>query len=99
MRNFGTEQRLEMHGGVESGGPNGPMLYAYLSRGYSYYFGDEFDIWFVSDPFRRNVVTVNGILKQKPITLQQQALADALLSELSKFSRKPSGPDEDPTCG
>jgi hypothetical protein len=98
MRTFGVEHGLEMHGGIENDSPDGPTLNAYLAQGYSYYFGDEFDIWFVSDPFRKNVVTVNGVLKHKPITRQQQALSDGLLSDLSTFTRRASGPEGNPTC-
>ena len=75
MRTFGTKHHLEMHGGIDSDGPQGPMLNAYLAQGYSYYFGDDFDLWFVSDPFRKDVVTLGGVLKRKPITAEQQALA------------------------
>lgn len=48
MRTFGAEHHLEMHGGIENDNPHGPMLNAYLAQGYSYYFGDDFDLWFVS---------------------------------------------------
>lgn len=98
MRTFGVEHHLEMHGGIDNDGPRAPMLNAYLAQGYSYYFGDDFDIWFVSDPFRKNVVTVGGVLKRKPITREQQALADGLLSELSTFAKTARGPEDNPTC-
>ena len=98
MRNFGAEHHLEMHGGIDTDAPNGPMLNAYLAQGYSYYFGDDFDLWFVSDPFRKNVVTLGGVLKRKPITAEQEALANALLSHLSGFTRRAKGPSDNPSC-
>jgi hypothetical protein len=98
MKVFGAEHHLQFHGGIENENPHGPILNAYLAQGYSYYFGDDFDLWFVSDPFRKNVVTLGGVLKRKPITPEQQALAAGLLSELSSFTTKASGPIDNPTC-
>jgi hypothetical protein len=98
MRTFGAEHHLGMHGGIENDTPHGPMLNAYLAQGYSYYFGDHLDLWFVSDPYRKNVVTLGGVLKRKPITPEQDALAAALLSELSGFTRRASGPSDNPSC-
>lgn len=97
MRAFGAQHGLEMHGGIDDS-PLGPMLNVYLAQGYSYYFGDDFDLWFVSDVSDTNVVYLNGVLKRKPITPEQQALAAALLSHLSTFTRRAVGPSDDPTC-
>jgi hypothetical protein len=98
MKAFGAEHHLEFHGGIENDSPDGPILNVYLAQGYSYYFGDDFDIWFVSNPFRNNLVTVGGIVKHKPITPKQQALATGLLSEVSSFTRPASGSPDNPTC-
>lgn len=98
MSTFGSERHLEMHGGIESDDPEGPILNAYLAQGYSYYFGDDFDLWFVSDPFRKDVVTLGGVLKRKPITPEQQALARDLLSDLSGFTKRATGPNDNSSC-
>ena len=99
MKRFGIQHALEMHGGIETNTPdNRPLLNAYLAEGYSYYFGDNFDLWFTSDPFRKDVIGLGGVLKEQPITNDQQALANALLSAVGDFTTKASGSDDDPTC-
>ncbi len=95
MRKFGAQHGLELHGGD---GATGARLNVYLAQGYSYYFGDDFDLWFVDGPFRKDVVGLDGVLKRKPITPEQQALAKALMAEVDKFSRKATGPSDNPSC-
>ncbi len=64
MKKYGIDHDLEFHGGIEKNTPDGrPQFNAYLAQGYSYYFGDDFDLWFTSDPFREDVVTLGGIVK------------------------------------
>ena len=99
LKRFGTEHRLEMHGGIANDTPHSRMLNAYLAQGYSYWFGDDFDLWFVSGVSDKEPVSFSGVLKRQPITREQQALAAELLSRLSKFTRSASGPANNATCG
>ncbi|MGI8841625.1 MAG: hypothetical protein ACR2F8_12715 [Caulobacteraceae bacterium] len=99
MADFGTIHHLELHGGIEKNGPNGRhMLNAYLAQGYNFYFGDDLDLWFVSDPFRPRVIALGVILKRKPITPEQMALANGLIVQLHDFSSAASGPETDRHC-
>lgn len=99
MRQFATTRRLEFHGGIDTAAPNGrPQINAYVADGYSYFFGDEFDLWFVSDPFRSNVIYLNGVVKRKPVTPEQNRLAEALLSDIQSISLAARGPSSDPDC-
>ncbi len=89
----------ELHGGVDTDGPNGrPLFNAYVAQGYSYYFGDDFDLWFTSDPFRPGVLSLGGVLKRKPITAKQSALARALLSDIRDLTTAAIGSKADPKC-
>ena len=64
MKKFGASHGLELHGGIDEVTPDGrAQLNAYLAQGYSYYIGDDFDLWFTSDPFRDDVVILGGIVK------------------------------------
>ena len=55
---------MELHGGIEKD-PNGkPLFNAYIARGYSYWFGDDLDLWIVSNPFEEGDMTLNGISKK-----------------------------------
>ena len=99
MRKFAAIHGLEFHGGVDNYTPDHrPQINAYIAKGYSYYFGDDFDLWFVRDPFRENVVTLSGILKRKPITPEQTMLAAALLRGIAGVARLASGPSDNPSC-
>ena len=99
LKQFGSKHGMEMHGGVDIDTPDGrPMLNVYLAQGYSYYFGDDFDIWLAGDPFRQDRVDVNGIVKNKSSIPGQQALAAALLSDIRKFSIVPKDIDSDHPC-
>ena len=99
MKKYGNDHGLEFHGGIDTITPDGrPLLNAYLAQGYSYYFGDDFDMWFVSDPFRVDVVTLGGIVKKQPISLDQQRLADGILAYIADISSPARGPMENPNC-
>jgi hypothetical protein len=99
LKNFGSLHRMEMHGGIDTNTPNAqPMINVYLAQGYSYYFGDDFDIWFAGDPFGKDRIDVNGVVKRKPITREQQALATALLSEIREISVAPNNLNSDHPC-
>jgi hypothetical protein len=99
LKRFGLSHNLSVHGGIDPSGPNGATMFnVYLSQGYSFYFGDDFDLWFTSDPFRPGVLYLNGVLKRKPITAEQSALAMSLLSEVAGLTTAASGPQENPRC-
>ena len=63
MKKFGASHGLELHGGIDEVTPDGrAQLNAYLAQGYSYYIGDDFDLWFTSDPFRDDVVDRKSVV-------------------------------------
>lgn len=80
MREFGAKHGLELHGGVETH-PDGKRLFnAYLARGYSYWWGDDLDLWVTSNPYVERRMTLNGI-SRKPWTFSDYLLANELLAK------------------
>ena len=100
IRRFGASHGLGYHGGIDEATPDGrPEFNAYLAQGYSYLFGDDFDLWFTSDPFRPNVVGLGGIVKNEPITPAQKRLAKDMLGYIADITVPANGPLDDPNCG
>jgi hypothetical protein len=99
MKEFGASRGLEFHGGVDEATPDGkPQFNAYLAQGYSYFFGDDFDLWFTSDPFRADVVTLGGIVKNQPINTRQKQLADDILFHIKDITSSATGSSDNPNC-
>jgi hypothetical protein len=78
MKRFAVAQGLEFHGGIETGPNRKPLFNAYVARGYSYWFGDDLDLWIVSSPFKEGEMNYNGISK-RPWSQQDTEMARALL--------------------
>lgn len=81
MRQFAASKGLEFHGGIERDPENKPLFNAYIARGYSYWFGDDLDLWLVSNPFRGGEMDLNGIAKQ-PWSAQDTNTANALIAAI-----------------
>src|SRR5436305_10449040 len=64
MRKFGETHRLEVHGGIEKRSDGLENLNAYLARGYSYWWGDNFDLWLTSNPHVQGETSLGGISKE-----------------------------------
>jgi hypothetical protein len=79
MRDFGARRGLELHGGVEKG--SGLYLNAYLARGYSYWWGDDLDLWLTSNPHIQRQTSLAGISK-KPWTKADLQMVRDLLTAL-----------------
>jgi hypothetical protein len=99
MKAFAARRGLEFHGEEDNFTPdNRPEINAYVAQGYNYYFGDDFDVWLVGDPFRPSVVYVNGVVKRMPVTREQNELAKTLLAGLSNITKPAQGPPDNPNC-
>ncbi len=81
MSDFARARGLELHGGIEETPDGTPLFNAYVARGYSYWFGDDLDLWFVSDPFRAGGMDLNGIAK-RPWTSRDGDTARALIAAI-----------------
>ena len=99
LKEFASGHGLSFHGGIDEFTPDRrPQFNAYLSQGYSYFFGDDFDLWFTSDPFREDVVTLNGIVKYQATTQEQRQLANDLLVHIKDITEPTRGPLDNPNC-
>ena len=85
MKRYGATHSLSFHGEV-SDTPSGPVFNYYLAQGYSYYFGDGFDLWITSDPFRSGRMDLNGPVKHKPPTPEQIKLGHDFIAEIRSLS-------------
>jgi hypothetical protein len=79
MREFGATHGLELHGGVEKRPDGIQSLNVYLARGYSYWWGDDLDLWLTSNPHVQGQVSLGGISK-KPWTKSDLKMARDLLA-------------------
>jgi hypothetical protein len=55
---------MEFHGGIETYSDGRQTFNAYIARGYSYWFGDDLDLWITSNPFVEGEMHLNGISKK-----------------------------------
>jgi hypothetical protein len=49
MRSVAQRHDMELHGGIEKDPDGKPLFNAYIARGYSFWFGDDLDLWKQSD--------------------------------------------------
>ena len=89
MQGFAIAGGMELHGGIETGPNRKPLFNAYVSRGYSYWFGDDFDLWIVSNPFKDGEMTYNGIAK-KPWLPRDTETAGTLLKAIEPLQCRTS---------
>ena len=82
MHAFGAQHGLEMHGGVERRSDGLQNLNVYLARGYSYWWGDDLDLWLTSNPHDQRETVLGGISK-KPWTKSDLKIAYDLLAALA----------------
>ncbi len=85
MKKYAAAHALDFHGEVTKTRSDSIFNY-YLAQGYSYYFGDDFDLWITSDPFRSGEMDLNGPVKHKPITQEQIALGRGLIAAIKGLS-------------
>ena len=78
MRRFGNDHGLELHGGIERFPGQRPTFNAYLARGYSYYFGDDLDLWIVGSPYKEGEMSFSGMARN-PWSANDLDLARSLL--------------------
>ena len=64
MRGVGQRHNMELHGGIEKDPDGKPQFNAYIARGYSYWFGDDLDLWITSNPFKAGEMSFGGISKK-----------------------------------
>jgi hypothetical protein len=81
MRVFGARHGLELHGGVEKRSDGLQNLNVYLVRGYSYWWGDDLDLWLTSNPHVQGETTLGGVSK-KPWTESDLKMTHDLLAAL-----------------
>jgi hypothetical protein len=81
MRAFGVRHGLELHGGVEQRSDGIQSLNVYPARGYSYWWGDDLDLWLTSNPHVQGQTALGGISK-KPWTKSDFQMARDLLTVL-----------------
>ena len=65
-----------------------PIFNYYLAGGYNYVFGDDLDLWLVSDPFREGSVGFGAVPRHKPMTAEQMKLALGLVAAIRDLSTK-----------
>lgn len=82
MHAFGAKHGLETHGGVEKRSDGLENLNVYLARDYSYWWGDDLDLWLTSNPRAQRETTLGGISK-KPWTQSGLKMAQNLLATLA----------------
>jgi hypothetical protein len=82
MQAFGAKHGLELHGGVEKDSNGLENLNVYLARGYSYWWGDDLDLWLTSNPHLQGKTYLGGISK-KPWTKTDLEMAHDLLAALA----------------
>lgn len=70
---------LELHGGVEKRSDGIRNLNVYLARGYSYWWGDDLDLWVTSNPHVEGQTFLGGISK-KPWSKADLQMAHELLA-------------------
>jgi hypothetical protein len=64
MHDIGGRYDMELHGGIEKDPDGKRMFNAYIARGYSFWFGDDLDLWIVSNPFEAGEMSFGGISKK-----------------------------------
>ena len=79
MREFGASRGLELHGGIETGSDGLRTFNAYLARGYSFWWGDDLDLWMTSNPHVEGETFLSGISKS-PWTATDLRMAHDLLA-------------------
>ena len=82
MRDFGSQHGLELHGGIEKRSDGLQNLNVYLARDYSYWRGDDLDLWLTSNPHVHDQTSLGGISK-KPWTKSDLKMARDLLTALA----------------
>jgi len=82
MRKFGARHGLELHGGVEKRSDGLQNLNVYLARGYSYWWGDDLDLWLTSNPHVQGETSLGGISKT-PWTKSDLQMSHELLTALA----------------
>ena len=65
MHEFGAKHGLELHGGIEKRSSGVRYLNVYLARGYSYWRGDDLDLWITSNPRVQGQTSLGGISKKR----------------------------------
>ncbi len=78
MREVAKRHGMEVHGGIEKDPVGEPLFNAYIARGYSYWFGDDLDLWIVGSVHSDSGMGFNGISKQ-PWTQSDTQVARELL--------------------
>lgn len=87
MRQFGSRHGLELHGGIETRSDGVQSLNVYVARGYSYWWGDDLDLWLTSNPHAPSETSLGGISK-KPWTNSDLQMARDLLTALQPLQCK-----------
>ena len=89
MKQYGQRHSLSFHGEMTEG-PRGepPVFNYYLAAGYNYVFGDDLELWLVSNPFREGNVGFGAVPRHKPVTAEQMKLALDLLAAIRGLSTK-----------
>jgi hypothetical protein len=64
MRRVGERHDMALHGGIEKHSDGTQLFNAYVARGYSFWFGDDLDLWFTSNPFKPGEMSLGGISKK-----------------------------------
>jgi hypothetical protein len=64
MRSVGQRHDMQLHGGIEKAADGKPQFNAYIARDYSYWFGDDLDLWITSNPFKAGEMSFGGISKR-----------------------------------
>ena len=99
MDQFGREHALKRYGGVQQLPDNKPILNVTLQGGQDYiFFGTDFDLSVMSDPFRAKVTQLTLIRRDKVPTKDQWALAREFLKTIQPLISPARGSLHDPSC-
>ena len=95
MRNVGKRHGMELHGGIKKDPDGKPQFNAYVARGYSFWFGDDLDLWIVSNPFKAGEMNFGGISK-KPWRQSDTHIARELMSAAAPLRCENGPPTQTP---
>jgi hypothetical protein len=99
MDQFGREQSLKRYGGIQRLADDKPILNATLRGGHDFiFFGTDFDLSVMSDPFRPKATQLTLIRRDKVPKKEQWALARLFLQRIRPLVSPAAGSLHDPSC-
>ena len=88
MREVAKRHDMELHGGIEKDPKAAPLFKAYLARGYSFWFGDDLDLWIVGGVHGDTGMAFNGISKKTWTQSDTQIAREIMVASATLRCRK-----------